>query len=470
MNMLNSAFKYSTRRLLGISCRFAHTSQAEAHRRHSGKDLISYLNSRQCFSQSSNNDFKIMKGDKVYIGFDPTAEKLHLGSLIGIVNALRCAAFGLEPIYLVGGATGMIGDPSGKNKERPQMTTESIQSNVNSITSQIENIAGSIVKSEAYLEFLREVGTNPESIKFRVLNNADFYKDLNIIQFLREIGSNIRMGAMLSRETIKNRINSEEGLSLTEFMYQSIQAYDFKKLNEDFQVKVQLGGSDQWGNMLTGLELINRDSKKTQQVTNITHPLLTTSSGKKLGKSEGNAVFMCDSKPNLMYQYLVNLADQDIEPLLIKLSFLKLDQIKRIVENHFKNPELRLGHKVLAETILLKYCDVEKVNSCRFHSENFKITELSREYFEKSSKITIEKTYLEKGIYVSQFLKDQNIIESKSQLRRLIETKSLKVNNKFLLQDKLISIEEDIIQGEYMLLQTGKAKKHIFHFANREIL
>ena len=433
------------------------------------KDLVNYIRNRQCLSQISSENFKIQPNDKVYIGFDPTADKLHIGNLVGIINAMRCAAFGLQPIFLIGGATGLIGDPK-NDIERPQLSVEVIENNSNHITKIIERTVFCIKNSEHYQKLLKVNGILPNNINHKIINNKDIYKDLNIIDFLREIGSNLRMGPMLSREIIKNRLNTTDGLSLTEFMYQSFQAYDFYYLFKNHQVRFQLGGSDQWGNMLSGLELINKKYNKNEKqekstnVTIITHPLLTTSCGKKLGKSEGNSISICDENPQHMYQYLLNLSDDDIEPLLYKLTFLTKEEIDQVCEEQRKTPEKRIGHKTLANFVLENYCNKDKISQCVFQTHNFHTTQLSISYFENTRKTSLLREEVI-NIKFSDFLQNQNLTESKTQLRRLLELKSVKINNNLIIKDKIID-NNDLFEGKYLMVQLGKTKKHAFEISN----
>lgn len=432
----------------------------------SGKDLLSYLSSRRCLYQSSNPNFQITQGDRVYIGIDPTASKIHIGNYVGILNAMRCAAFGLSPVFLIGGATGMIGDPK-MDKERSQIEEKTIEKNSFSIKIMINQIVNSILNSKSFDSLLSLTNQPKDKVTYMLINNKDFYKDLNIITFLREVGFNMRMGPMLGREIIKSRINTEEGLCLSEFMYQSFQAYDFYYLYKNFNVKVQLGGSDQWGNMISGLELISKKmsncsngTEKTDEVTNITHPLLTTSCGKKLGKSEGNSISICNENPNLMYQYILNLADEDIEDLLYKLTFLSEEEIKEIVIEHLNSPEKREGQRRLAEEVLKDYISKEKIDECRFLSLNYKTEDLSVEYFRKTTKTCVLSNNI-LGRKVSQFLQEQNLFSSKTQIKKLIDTRNVKINNNVMEKDKVISFE-DLFEGEFFLVQTGKSKRFVF--------
>ena len=435
----------------------------EDHRISNGKfklsNVIEYLKSRQTFNQCSNQDLEIKKGDRLYIGFDPTADKLHLGNLLGIVNALRCSTFGIEPVFLIGGATGMIGDPSGKSSERPKMLEKDIDANADKISNLIKTLADSIIESQEYKNLVIENNNfNSHKIRYKIVNNKSFYTNMNILDFMKEIGD-LRMGQLLSKDSVKNRLNTVDGLSLNEFMYQSFQAYDFLKLNKEHKVKIQLGGSDQWGNMLTGLEIINRKSKV--EVANITHPLLTTSCGKKLGKSEGNSVFIDCQNPNLMYQYILNLSDSDLEMLLLKLTFTPNHEISEILNKHNTQKETRYGQKLLAEKILEMFCDSNKLQNCVFSSLNYFCKELSKSFFENSSKIKVDKEVFD-GKILSEFCVDQKLVPSRSQLRRLINSKCVKVNNNLITEDIILSKNRDLYDGEFLMIETSKTKKHIF--------
>lgn len=508
-------------------------------------NIFCYLNERKLINNISHQDLivnqssfdKFLKSSpKMYIGFDPTAESLHLGNLIGILTAVRFAAFGIEPVFLLGGATGQIGDPSGKNKERPLLQKDKIHDNLSKIEGNIKNLMENIkgyedikyfFNSKRYLrqktnqsssdeeDKLIEVRLNKinsqqlfkdndievfmknmeiikkenliskgmiedKMMKYQIIDNNMFYKDLNIIDFLREVGVNLRMGPLLSRETVKNRLNTKEGLSLTEFMYQTFQGFDYLKLLDNFNVRIQIGGSDQWGNMLAGYELI----KKTRniEVVNMTFPLMTTANGQKFGKSEGNAVFINpDLTPiNKVYQYFYNLADADLHKMLNAFTFIETSDIDTIIHDHQKQPEKRIAQKLLAEKVVGMLFSEDEVNKCKkncqAHYTNF--SEIFKKNFDNASNFDeidnllkdcqvteISDDFLEKST-ISNFCVTQKILTTKAQCRRLIQSGSLSINNSKIQEDVVLN-RDMFLKGKYMVLKTGKKNTHIFQIKRR---
>ncbi|EGR28938.1 tyrosyl-tRNA synthetase, putative [Ichthyophthirius multifiliis] len=242
-----------------------------------------------------------------YAGFDPTADSLHLGNLVSILTMVRLALIGIKPIFLIGGATGLIGDPSGKNQEREMLSRDQVTENLKGIED-ILRISGS----------------------FEIINNYEFYKNMNIIDFIRDIGKYFRMNTLLNKDTIAKRLETDQGISYTEFTYTLLQAYDFERLFVDKNCVLQVGGSDQWGNITSGIDLIRRKHKS--EAFGITTNLILTSQGKKFGKSEGNALWIDSKKTKYydVYQYLINTPDQQSIQYLKMLTFLRLDQIQEV--------------------------------------------------------------------------------------------------------------------------------------------
>jgi tyrosyl-tRNA synthetase len=276
--------------------------------------IIEVLEERGFIEALTSDDIRQFSKNplKVYCGFDPTADSLHLGNLVAIMGLAWFQRFGHTPVAIVGGATGMIGDPSGKSVERQLLNETTIQSNLRGITKNLESI----------LDF------NNSSTKPIILNNFDWFKNFSFIEFLRDIGKLFRLGPMLAKESVKNRLNSEEGMSFTEFSYQILQGYDFLHLFENYGVTIQLGGSDQWGNILAGTDLIRK--VHGQSAYGITFPLLVRSDGRKFGKSEKGAIWLSSEKLSVyeFYQYLVRIPDADVIALMRMLTFMDMNEIR----------------------------------------------------------------------------------------------------------------------------------------------
>ncbi|XP_058444902.1 tyrosine--tRNA ligase, mitochondrial [Malaya genurostris] len=284
----------------------------------------------------------------IYAGFDPTADSLHVGNLLVIIGLLHSQRAGHQPIALLGGATGLIGDPSGRKTERQAMPTGQLDQNLTCIGVQIERIF------EHHQELLWEKRGQTGVLKpVLVVNNADWYKALNFVEFVSGIGRHFRMGSMLSRASVQSRLQSEAGMSFTEFTYQIFQAYDWSHLLAVHNCRFQLGGSDQMGNIMSGHELISRVNRK--EVFGITVPLITNEEGDKFGKSAGNAIWLASEKtsPYALYQFFVRTPDAEVEKLLKLLTFLPLDEIRSLMASHQRMPELWQAQKRLAQELTL---------------------------------------------------------------------------------------------------------------------
>jgi tyrosyl-tRNA synthetase len=282
----------------------------------------------------------------VYAGFDPTASSLHVGNLLILMNLLHWQRGGHKVIIVLGGATGLIGDPSHREYERMAMEEVTVNQNTNSIK---ENIMKIFDNHEKYFWKDAKFPLTPIIIK----NNIDWYKDVNILEFVRNIGHHFRMGTMLNKTSVQGRLKSESGMSFTEFTYQVFQAYDWLHLFNKYKCKFQIGGSDQLGNISAGHELISRISKKN--VFGLTLPLITGEGGKKFGKSLQNAVWLSSNKSSSfqLYQFFIRTNDSDVEAYLKLFTFLPLTEIKQIIEEHKKHPNQRKAQHVLAQNVTL---------------------------------------------------------------------------------------------------------------------
>ncbi|XP_055609488.1 tyrosine--tRNA ligase, mitochondrial [Uranotaenia lowii] len=285
----------------------------------------------------------------IYAGFDPTADSLHVGNLLVIIGLLHSQRAGHQPIALLGGATGQIGDPSGRQTERQAMLLEAMRHNLNCIEAQIKRIF------ENHRQCLWENRGQSSPLKpVQVVNNGDWYRELNFVQFVSTVGRHFRMGSMLSRASVQSRLQSEAGMSFTEFTYQIFQAYDWLHLLRNSNCRFQLGGSDQMGNIMSGHELISR-VEKSKEVFGLTVPLITNEEGDKFGKSAGNAVWLSADKtsPYALYQFFVRTPDAEVEKLLKLLTFLPMDEIRSLMARHKRTPELWEAQKRLAQELTL---------------------------------------------------------------------------------------------------------------------
>jgi len=388
----------------------------------------------------------------VYIGFDPTADSLHLGNLVGIIALAWFQRAGHTPVALMGGATGKIGDPSGKSVERPLLTYEELQNNVDSISKQFQQC----------LDFS---GSLPKPL---ILNNDDWLSKCSLIDFLRDIGKHYRMGPMLSKESVKVRIQSEEGMSFTEFTYQIMQGYDFYHLNKDFDITIQMGGSDQWGNIVSGIELTRKLVQK--EVFGVTFPLLTRSDGKKFGKSEGGAIWLSKHKcsPYKFYQYLYRIADADIIRMLKMLTFLPIDEINTMEKELSEGvlPPNSLQKRLAQEVTRFVHGDdglksAEKVTSALAPGSDTSIdVEIIESIFDEmpnaelSSSDVIDKTYADVASAAGLF-------QSKGEATRMVKNGGAYINNQKLEETAQLITEQTLVEGKFLLLAAGKKKKMI---------
>ncbi|QDY87153.1 tyrosine--tRNA ligase [Mycoplasma anserisalpingitidis] len=388
---------------------------------------------------SSEEKFNSLeKGAKVYIGFDPTAQSLHLGNYIQIKTLQRFKQAGFTPIMVVGGATGMIGDPSGRNTERNLLDSKTLENNKEKIRKQLSKF------------------------DIDVVDNYDFYKDMNILYFLREVGKLISINYMLSKDVVSSRL--ENGISFTEFSYQLIQGWDFYQLYKLHNTKIQVGGSDQWGNITTGLEIISKKCENPDAV-GITLNLLTDENGNKFGKSTGGGSLWLDkdmNSPYNLYQFLFNQPDSQIEKLLLWLTSLEINEIKNIIKNHFENPSLQNAQRVLA---------FEVVKDIHGYNEAQKSFNLSQFIFNPQFDITSLKLNEFKNMIdhfkVLEVKNDSNLVEelmknevfkSKREVREFIQNKSLKFN--FTPVDENTKISSNLFDNKYAIVNKGK--KQIF--------
>lgn len=397
-----------------------------------------------------------------YIGFDPTADSLHIGSLVQIMILMHFQKAGHRPIALIGGATGMIGDPSGKSAERNLMNEETINNNIIGIKNQLAR----------FLDFDLS-NPNPALL----VNNLDWMKGYSLIDFSREIGKHISVNYMMSKDSVKKRIGSESqvGMSFTEFTYQLLQGYDFLHLYNNLNCTLQMGGSDQWGNITTGTELVRR--KASGKAYAITCPLITKADGTKFGKTEGGNIWLDKSRtsPYKFYQYWLNASDQDAESYIKIFTFLSQDEINTLVEAHKEAPHLRvLQNKIANELTLLVHSKEDLENTQKASQILFgksttddlkgldEVTFL--DVFDGVPQAEISRVSLQNGIdIISALAGETNFLKSNGEARRALKENSISVN-KTKVGDTFKVTAEDLINDRYVLLQRGKKSYYILNF------
>ncbi|EJN95034.1 tyrosine--tRNA ligase [Streptococcus ratti] len=385
-----------------------------------------------------------------YSGYDPTADSLHLGHLVPILVMKHLQLAGHKPYPLVGGATGLIGDPSFKDDERSLQTKETVKGWVESIRSQLER----------FIDF--ESGDN----KAQMVNNYDWFESVSFIDFLRDVGKYFTVNYMMSKESVKKRI--ETGISYTEFAYQIMQAYDFYVLNQKYGVTLQIGGSDQWGNMTAGTELLRRKADTQGHV--ITVPLITDATGKKFGKSEGNAVWLDADKtsPYEMYQFWLNVMDADAVRFLKIFTFLSLDEIEDIRIKFEAAPHERLAQKTLAKEV------VTFVHGEKAYKEAVKITEQlfagnikslsAKELKQGLSNVPNYAVKSENSLNIVDILVATGIVNSKRQAREDVQNGAIYINGERVQDLDYILSDSDKIDNELTVIRRGKKKYFVLTY------
>lgn len=390
-----------------------------------------------------------------YVGFDPTADSLHIGSLVPIMLLVHFQRCGHKPIALVGGATGMIGDPSGRSEERQFLSEELLFHNLSCIKKQLEK----------FLDF------NSGSNSAEIVNNYDWFKDMGILGFLRDAGKHITVNYMIAKDSVKKRM--ETGISFTEFSYQLIQGYDFYWLYKNKNCKIQMGGSDQWGNIVTGTEFIRR--KENGEAYALTSPLIERSDGKKFGKSEEGNIWLDPQKtsPYKMYQYWYNVSDADAEKYIKIFTFLTADEIAGLIAEHQKSPHLRILQKKIAEEITIMVhskTDLDSVidaSSILFGEGTTdtikKIDEQTfLNIFEGVPLFEIDYNTIQNKVELSVLLVEKTrIFDSKGELRRLVQAGGLSINKEKIRDIDLIINDKDLINNKYLLVQKGKKNYYL---------
>lgn len=390
-----------------------------------------------------------------YIGFDPTADSLHIGSLVPILLLVHMQRAGHKPFALVGGATGMIGDPSGKSEERNLLSEEQLQKNMAGVKKQLEK----------FLDF------DPSKANAAVMvNNYDWFKDISFIHFLRDVGKFITVNYMMAKDSVKKRIEGDTGISYTEFAYQLMQGYDFYWLYTNMHCKIQMGGSDQWGNIVTGTELIRR--KAGGEAFAFTCPLLTKADGGKFGKTEKGNIWLDPEKtsPYQFYQFWLNAADEDAAKWIKIFTFLPKEVIEALADEHKKDASKRLLQKQLAKEITVfvhgqeEYMKAVETTDKLFINQSAPAELLSIEDLEGMEgvvKFDFAKSRIEEGVDVVSFLAETGILPSKGEARKMVQNGGISINRVKVDNIQLPVNNAFLLHDQYVLVQKGRKNYYL---------
>lgn len=422
------------------------------------KNFVEELKWRGMLAQMMPGTEELLEKQMVsaYLGTDPTADSLHIGHLCGIMMLRHLQRCGHKPYLLLGGATGMIGDPSGKSLERNLLDSETLYHNQEAIKQQVS-------------KFLDFEGNEPN--KAELVNNYDWMKDFKFLDFAREVGKHITVNYMMAKDSVKKRLNGEanDGLSFTEFTYQLLQGYDFLYLYQKHGIKLQLGGNDQWGNMTTGTELIRRTLGSDEEAFCLTCPLITKADGKKFGKTENGNIWLDRNRttPYAFYQFWLNVSDEDAEKYIKIFTSLERETIESLIAEHQQDPGRRLLQKRLAQEVTVMVHSQEDLDMA---------IEASQILFGKATKENLQKldeaTFLDvfNGVPHYTVSKDllgstavdfftqegMEIFPSKGELRKLVKGGGVSLNKEKLTAFDQVVNAEDLIDGKYLLVQRGK--------------
>ncbi len=402
---------------------------------------------------------ELLKGSTSgYIGFDPTSDSLHIGSLIPIIILMHFQKAGHKPIALVGGATGMIGDPSGKSQERNLLDEEALA----------KNIAGVRATLERFLDF----NSNADNAA-TLVNNYDWMKEFSLIDFVRDVGKHLTVNYMMAKDSVKKRIGAEAetGMSFTEFTYQLFQGYDFLHLYEKMDCKIQMGGSDQWGNITTGTELVRRIGRGKAYA--MTTPLITKADGSKFGKTEGGNIWLDKDKtsPYKFYQFWLNVSDVDAETYIKKFTFLDKETIEALIAEHKEAPHTRVLQKTLAKEVTIMVHSEEDFENAlkasgilfgKSTSEDLNGLDEATflDVFEGVPAASVARTKIEEGLEIVPAFAETGFLKSNGEVRRALKENSISVN-KAKVKDGFVISTDDLIANKYVLLQKGKRNYYL---------
>jgi tyrosyl-tRNA synthetase len=393
-----------------------------------------------------------------YIGFDPTADSLHIGSLVPILLLVHLQKAGHKPIALVGGATGMVGDPSGKSEERNLLSEDTLRHNLEGVKKQL-------------MQFLDFDTAKPNCAE--MVNNYDWFKNFTFLDFIRDVGKHITVNYMMSKESVKKRLDGESGMSFTEFTYQLVQGYDFYWLYKNKNSKLQMGGSDQWGNIVTGTELIRR--KAGGEVFAFTCPLITKADGGKFGKTEKGNIWLDPVKtsPYQFYQFWLNATDIDAEKWIKIFTFLTQSEINSILEEHKKDAGKRLLQKRLAEDVTTFVHGEEAVKEAvsttekLFTNQTAAAESLSQDDLQTMEgvvKIDFAKEKITAGIDIVSFLAETTIFPSKGEARKTLQGGGVSINRKKIETIDMRIESSLLLHNQYLLVQKGKKNYYLITF------
>ena len=427
------------------------------------KNALKILEGRGFITQVSDDKlFDMFDEEEVtcYIGFDPSAVSLHVGNLFVMMSLAHIQKSGHHAIALIGGGTGMIGDPSGKSVERVLLDQDELDKNIEGVGAQLK----ALLKPE-----------NETGGSLTVLNNADWLSKFGLIEFLRDIGKHFRVGEMLAKESVKRRMEGGEGISFTEFSYMLMQSADFLHLFSEHGCRVQFGGSDQWGNITAGIDLIRRI--KGESAYGATFPLITTATGQKLGKTEEGAIYLDPelTSPYEFYQYWINTDDRDVVKYLRWFTFLPLSEVDRLAELTEKEPEKREAHRTLAYEVTKFVHGIQQADMVVTTSEILfgqEIAHISDEMLEGIFKdvpsTEMSWSDLESGVPIVDALAQCGMTKGRGASRRLISGGGVYLNNKRVTDSEYVITRESLASAHIAVLRTGKRNYHLLKFVSTE--
>jgi tyrosyl-tRNA synthetase len=419
-------------------------------------DFIEELRWRGLLHDMMPGTDELLKKERVtgYIGFDPTSDSLHIGSLIQILTLMRFQKAGHRPIALIGGATGMVGDPSGKSAERNLLDEDALNRNVEGLRKQLSH-------------FLDFSGSESGAV---LLNNYDWMKGFSFLEFIREVGRHLTVNYMMAKDSVKNRL--ESGMSFTEFSYQLLQAFDFYKLYTERDCRIQMGGSDQWGNITSGTELIRR--KGGGEAYALTTVLVRKADGSKFGKTESGNIWLDREKtsPYRFYQYWINTSDEDAAQFIRMFTFLSKAEIEQLISDHGKDPGQRLLQKRLAREVTVMVHSQPDFDAAVAASNVLfagDITDLSTldeqtfdDVFDGVPRYELPRPDLEKSIGILDLLAEKtNVFASKGEARKMIQGGGVSINKEKISAPDMVVTASHLIRNKYILIQKGKKNYYL---------